>query len=202
MGFINILSVPLYTPLTNSPVEHFEGEIEGTLLSIEFLTYAGYGRNKVSIEVQPGIWAQTLEYLNINIENKIPIVLDIEGKNLTVWIPKPAAFIFNKGLVFSKRIEDTKKAKDLYYIFDILAYRDSHKRELINGVKEVAAAYHPGWFKTFKDNLNKYFIDEPKNGINMVFTQKPANAFKDFNDDQLKNHIEYIFKTFIKEIES
>jgi hypothetical protein len=183
-------------------VEHFEGEIEGTLLSIEFLTYAGYGRNKVSIEVQPGIWAQTLEYLNINIENKIPIVLDIEGKNLTVWIPKPAAFIFNKGLVFSKRIEDTKKAKDLYYIFDILAYRDSHKRELINGVKEVAAAYHPGWFKTFKDNLNKYFIDEPKNGINMVFTQKPANAFKDFNDDQLKNHIEYIFKTFIKEIES
>ncbi|MDR3669164.1 MAG: GSU2403 family nucleotidyltransferase fold protein [Ignavibacteriaceae bacterium] len=193
---------PNYTPITNTPIGQFEGEINGVLVSIEFLTYAGYKRSKDSIEVQTGIWAQTLEYLNINIENKIPIVLNIEGKELTIWVPKPAAFIFNKGLVFTRRMDDTKKAKDLYYIFDILSFRDSQKIKLIKEIKEVAAKYHNGWLNTFKNNLNKYFIEEPKNGINMVFAQKPAYSFTDFNDDQLKNHIEYIFKTFIKEIES
>ena len=193
---------PNYTPITDTPVGQFEGEIDGVLVSIEFLTYAGYERSKPSIEVQTGIWAQTLEYLNINIENKIPIVIDMAGKKLTIWVPKPEAFIFNKGLIFTRRIGDIKKAKDLYYIYDILSFKDSQRINIVDEVKELAATYHPKWFRTFKDNLSKYFIEEPKNGIILVFSQIPSNTFKDSNADQIKNQIEYIFKTFITDLET
>lgn len=33
----------------------------------------------------------------------------------------------------------------------------------------------------------------------MVFNQRTTGAFQNFNDDQFKNYIETIFKTFIEE---
>jgi hypothetical protein len=40
---------------------------------------------------------------------------------LIVQVPSPAAYIFQKGLSFTRRRDKQKAPKDLYYIFDILA---------------------------------------------------------------------------------
>ena len=62
-----------------------------------------------------------------------------EPRYLEVLVPTPAAFIFNKGLVFRRRNNHLKKAKDLYYIFDILANLEGteRQREVKEGDRQI-----------------------------------------------------------------
>ena len=47
-------------------------------------------------------------------------------------LPSPSAYIFNKGLIFPRRKARTKKGKDLYYIFDLLVYRDDFRDKIVS----------------------------------------------------------------------
>lgn len=114
--------LPIYYGNSNPPIVHYEGNILDKSVEIEFLTDMSYDRDKDSIEVQEGLIAETLEFLKICIENTMNISVFIEesgGKDkiLEVRIPQPAAFVFNKGIVFKRRKDPQKQAKDLYYIF-------------------------------------------------------------------------------------
>lgn len=52
------------------------------------------------------------------------VAIDDAGpkKDLMVKVPTPAAYIFHKGLIFTRRKDRGKRAKDFYYIFDSLFY--------------------------------------------------------------------------------
>lgn len=76
------------------------------------------------IEVQKGLHAEVLRYIIISLDNVMALTVDDLAdaglQPLEVNVPTPAAYIFHKGLVFQRRKNRNKKAKDLYYIFDIL----------------------------------------------------------------------------------
>lgn len=125
-----VLSALGFRPVAISPesplMTAYEGEIDGIELQLEFLTHLPGSREDIAILVQSGLSAQALRYTSILHENQVEIpihdfLIDGELVDLRINVPTPSAFVYNKGLVFPRRNNIRKKAKDLYYIFDILS---------------------------------------------------------------------------------
>lgn len=191
----------VYKTRSQPPVVHYEGEIDGLDVEIEFLTdLKGSGDAEV-IEVQPGLHAEALRYLNVLIENTIEVAIDdvpgIEaGTNLGVRLPSPAAFIFNKGMVFPRRRERLKKGKDLYYVFDLLAYREDFRYQIVADLIRLGERYRP-WFKTFKNNLAAAFSDPGSEAVVLTADQRPPDAFKAMNESQMRQFVFSAFQDFL-----
>jgi len=188
------------------PAVSYEGNIEGSEVEIEFLTELRGSGEDVVIKVQEGLNAQALRFISLLLENTIVVkIADYilpEGENLQVRVSTPAAFIFNKGLIFTRRNKRAKKAKDLYYIFDILANCQELHGEIIDSFSEFKENYHTSWLRRFIKNLNAYFSDITSEGVYMVPTQRPDGTFPNMNDEQFAQYVLGIFKEFISQIES
>jgi hypothetical protein len=179
------------------PVIHYEGEIEGLEVEIEFLTDLKGSSAKEAIEVQPGLHAEALRYLTLLIENTIEVSVDDvpgvdAGSSLRARLPSPAAYIFNKGLVFPRRKERSKKGKDLYYVFDLLAYREDFKGQIVADLIRLGERYK-AWFKTFSSNLAAAFPDPGSEAVALTGEQRPPGEFRALNDRQLE---QFVFSTF------
>jgi len=202
-----LLDAGLKTTFKNSdtpPVIHYEGAIDGEEIEIEFLTDQRGPRDDVVIEVQKGLHAEALRYISIPISHAIEVTIDdfrIGGEchPIRVKVPSPEAYIFHKGLIFERRKDKLKKAKDLYYIFDILANCPELRERIIEGLKGFEKE-HPPWFSHFIKNLQKTFSDLTADGILMIFNQLPAGAFPKLTEDQSREYIFGIFQEFIEEL--
>jgi hypothetical protein len=178
---------------------HYEGNIEGCDIEIEFLTNQEGSNSDVVIEVQKGLHAKALRYISIATDNTIEITIDDftnqeDGKPFRVKVPTPQAYIFNKGLVFKRRKDELKKAKDLYYIFEVLTYCDAIEQKILSGLVELKVS-SPAWFDRFLKNLSDNFADSSSEGILMVSSQRPVYMLPELNEDQFK---QYVFRTFKK----
>ena len=187
------------------PAVSYVGNIEGSEVEIEFLTELRGSGEDVVIKVQKGLHAQALRFISLLLENTIMVKMDDfitpEGENLQVRVSAPAAFIFNKGLIFVRRNKRAKRAKDLYYIFDILANCQELHREIIDSFAEFKKNYHTSWLGRFLRNLNAYFLDITSEEIYLVQSQRPDGAFPHMNDEQFRQYGLGIFKEFIGQIE-
>lgn len=197
---------PSFKSLDAPPVIHYEGTIDGEEVEIEFLTDQRGARDDRVIEVQKGLHAEALRFISIPIIHAIEVVIDdfrIGGKYhpLTVKVPSPEAYIFHKGLIFERRKDKQKKAKDLYYIFDILANCPELKEQIIEGLNGFEKEY-PSWFSRFIKNLQKNFSDLTVDGILMISSQRPAGAFPKLTNEQFRQYVLGIFQEFIKELTS
>jgi hypothetical protein len=119
-------------------------------------------------------------------------------QSFMVKVPTPQAYIFHKGLVFEKRREDLKKAKDLYYIFEVLTYCNTIEEKIISGLVKLKGIY-PKWFDKFLKNLSVNFTDSSSDGVLMVSSQRPTYMLPELNEDQFK---QYVFGAFKKLLES
>jgi hypothetical protein len=188
------------------PIIHYEGKIDNFEVEIEFLTnQVGSSEDKV-IEVQKGLYAEALRYLSISLENVIAVKIDdfdneSERYVFEVKVPAPAAFIFHKGLVFQRRKDKIKKAKDLYYIFDVLVNFSDSDDNILNEFKQLKNRYKP-WFDKFISNMEKYFSDMTSEGIQLVSEQRPIMSFLRLTDDQFKFYAFGIFQRLIKNIKN
>jgi hypothetical protein len=195
---------PVFKSSDIPPVVHYEGIIEGQEVEIEFLTNQRGAKDDVVIEVQKGLQAEALRFLSISISDTIEVTIDdfwTEGNYspLKVKVPSPEAYIFHKGLIFGRRSDKRKKAKDLYYIFDILANCPEFNERIIEGLRGFERKY-PSWFSRFIKGLKENFSDLTADGILMVSSQRPAGAFSNLTDDQFKEFILGIFQELIEEI--
>jgi len=195
---------PVFKSTDIPPVVHYEGIIEGQEVEIEFLTNQRGAKDDVVIEVQKGLQAEALRFLSISISHTIAVTIDdfwTEGKYspFQVKVPSPEAYIFHKGLIFGRRSDKRKKAKDLYYIFDILANCPEFNERIIDGLRGFERKY-PSWFARFIKGLKENFTDLTADGIFMVSSQCPSGAFSNLTDDQFKEFILGIFQELIEEI--
>ena len=190
----------LYTP----PIIHYEGTIDDCEVEIEFLTDKKGSKEDVVIEVQKGLHAEALQYISIALENVIEVEIDdfpVEGntQHLRVKVPSPEAYILHKGLVFTRRKEKAKMAKDLFYIFDVLVNGSEIEGQIINGFKSLKVTY-PKWFKNFVKNLEVYFSDLMSEGVFLVSSQRPVYSLPALNDDQFKQYVHGTFRNLIEKI--
>ncbi len=195
---------PTFKTLDTPPVIHYEGTIDGEEVEIEFLTDQKGAREDIVIEVQKGLHAEALRFISIPIKHIIEVIIDdfrIGGEYhpLIVKVPSPEAYIFHKGLIFEGRKDRQNKAKDLYYIFEILANCPELTERITGGLKEFERTYCP-WFLRFIKNLKDHFSGVASDGIGMVLSQRPAGAFRELTDEQFKEYILGTFQELIEEI--
>jgi hypothetical protein len=188
------------------PIIHYEGTIEGVAVEIEFLTDQTGSRPDVVLEVQKGLHAEALRYVSILVENILQLTIDdaawiAPSSPLIVKVPKPAAYIFQKGLAFTRRRDKIKAAKDLYYLFDILAGIPQIRDEIVADFA-VFSKTQPKWFRTFIKNLEKYFASINAEGTLRVAAQRPAGVFPGLEDDQLRQFAFRTFEIFIHQLRS
>ncbi len=108
-GFIHIFK-SMDVPATEAYVK----EINGTEVEIEFLTDSAARNDKSKNIVIAGVVAQPLSYLNLSLQ------MTIEFQTYSGRIGRvvsPGAWMFHKGLTFTKRKSSLKKVKDLYGIW-------------------------------------------------------------------------------------
>ena len=90
------------------PVIHYEGNYNGINMEIEFITNLKGNKDVRTIKVQEDLYAEALKFIDISIKHTQKIKL---ANNLIVKIPRPSAFIFNKGLVYKRRNDKLKSEK-------------------------------------------------------------------------------------------
>ena len=186
------------------PVIHYEGVLGGDDVEIEFLTDQRGTKEDVVIKAQKDLHAEALRFVSIILDNPIEVEVDdllIEGilYTLKIRVPSPAAFIFHKGLIYQRRKERHKKAKDLYYIFDIIASCPELMDGIISDLKIFKKQY-PSWSKTFHNNIEGSFKDLTSEGIKMITSQRPEGAFPELTGDQFRQYAFGKFQELIEEI--
>lgn len=191
-----------FKSIDTPPIVHYEGKIDNFDVEIEFLTNQAGSKNEKVIEVQKGLHAEALRYISISLENVITVTIDdfadaAKPHPLEVKVPTPAAFIFHKGLVFQRRKNKNKKAKDLYYIFDVLLNFSDGRKDIFDEFKFLKKRYKP-WFGDFVLNMEKYFLDVTSEGVQLVAGQRPINSLPRLTDDQFKTYVYGTFQELIK----
>lgn len=79
-------------------------------------------------------------------------------------MPTEVAYSFHKGLTFSERLNQDKKAKDILSLYYMLVFSPNRKKivQEINGFKK-----HTYW-RQFEKNIYKYFQSKQSSGIRML----------------------------------
>lgn len=190
-----------FKTLDTPPIIHYEGTIEGVNVEIEFLTDQTGSRQDTVLEVQKGLHAEALRYVSILVENTRELIIDDVGMMkdavpIIVQVPTPAAYIFQKGLSFTRRRDKLKASKDLYYIFDLLAGLPGIQDKMLADF-ETFSKKHAEWFRKFFSNLRTCFESPSSEGSLRIVEQRPADAFPELDDDQLKHHAFRTLEQFI-----
>lgn len=164
----------------NPPAVCFRKEVGELNIEIEFLTPLRGARNDETLLVQSDLAAQALRYSDILLEEPLRVRISeyIEGEivDLKLFVPRPAAFVFQKGLAFTRRIDRIKKAKDLYYIFDIIAGYPEFSDDLVKGMEQFKTD-SPAWFRRFIKNMTEYFLATGAPAPRMIVEQRSGSAY-------------------------
>jgi len=195
-----------YKSRNRVPAVSYEGKIGGFDVEIEFLTHLKGSGNERVIKVQPDLHAQSLRYISVLLENAIEVTIDdcLVGKKsvMKIRVPSPGAYVFQKGLTFSRRINEIKKSKDLYYIFDVISQDPEWTKSIRDEISGFKSKYPLKWTRRFVKNLRDNFQDVNSKGVSRVLSQRPGDAFPDLNDDQFKQYVLGIFRDFIEKVGS
>ena len=181
------------------PLIHYEGQIDGVDVEIEFLTDLTGSETDLVKKVQPDLHAEALRYIALVVENVTELTIEdipeVKGTDpMFVRVPTPAAYIFHKGLIYQRRRDPRKIYKDLYYIFDILTGCGEHRTSIIADLDTLSEKYR-GWFRRFVRNLEADFTGPESDAVLGVAGQRPPDVFDGLDDDQFRN---FAFGTFME----
>jgi len=156
-------------------VQIYDSPPNSDLLPIELLAPLTGPREQITVEIQDGVTAQALRYLNILLENTMDVHLSGEAVpgspgELTVRIPTPGAYIFHRGLI-DPRGGSRRRGKDLYYIFETWASLPDQQDRMVAEIREMRTRYPSPWYGRFRANLESLFPHSGARGVLLVFEQ-------------------------------
>ena len=141
----------------NTPaVQSFIKQINEVEIEVEFLT-DNKSRNQEDVVIisDAGVNAQALSYIEMSLKEAMPLSLPSGAK---IFVVKPEAWVFHKGLSFTKRTAKVKKYKDLYGIWFVLTQLNDVSFAAQKSLLLLMKRNPVNWERTFKDNL-KSWID-------------------------------------------
>ena len=135
-------------------------------------------REQATVEIQEGVTAQTLRYLNILLENTFEFRVSAQTAGgspdeLTVRIPIPGAYVFHRGLI-GARGGSRRRGKDLYYIFETWASLPNQRDQIVAEIGELRVRYPRPWYRRFRSTLESLFPNSAGEGVLLVFQQYEA----------------------------
>ncbi|HUS70475.1 MAG TPA: GSU2403 family nucleotidyltransferase fold protein [Anaerolineae bacterium] len=177
-----LLAAEGYTQILGGPSELaaqiYQSPPNSDLLPIEFLAPLTGRRQQATIQIQKGVTAQALRYLNILLENTFDVRLSPEAAagsvgELTVRIPIPGAYVFHRGLIHPRGIS-RRRGKDLYYIFETWAGLPDVRDRIVTEIGQIRSLYPRAWYRRFRSNLENLFSSPAAQGVLLVFEQYEA----------------------------
>lgn len=171
----------VFKDLDDPATEAYVRDISGAEVEIEFLTDDSVRNNKDKNIVIAGVVAQPLSYLTLSLQttSKFQTYSKVTGNVVT-----PSAWIFHKGLTFTKRKSSLKMLKDLYGIWYVASQLGDFSDRTLDEFN-VLAKQHPKWFKTFQKNLQTWFEDASPNDWSKLEAQDPSGRLRKLNFEQI-----------------
>ncbi|MGV8084155.1 MAG: GSU2403 family nucleotidyltransferase fold protein [Coriobacteriia bacterium] len=172
--------------LRTPPIVCYVGQLKGCEVELEFLTIERGDREGPRM-VQSGLYAVGLHYIDLLLGRPFEICVDLSGQSTQVRVPSPASFVIQKCLTFRQRREQERRAKDLYYIFDVWDSCREWRDWILTEAAELRIS-RGSWMKRAVANLDQPFAEPDGEGIRMLVTQRPATAFTEMSDERFAQY--------------
>ena len=162
--------------MSGPAAQRFENLENEDLLDIEFLFPLTGPRQHQTVEIQKGVVAQTLRYLNILLDSVMEVYAsgELPGGDvvtLPIRVPTPGAFIYHRGLVSAFSPDRGMQAKDLYYIFETWMNYPDRQDDIVREIDELRRRYPRRWYDRFRANLDRLFSSDIAEGVLLVSEQ-------------------------------
>ena len=154
--------------------EAYVKEIDGSEVEIEFLTDSATRNDKSKNVVIAGVVAQPLSYLTLSLQMTMKFQT-YSGE--TGRVVSPGAWIFHKGLTFTRRKSASKIHKDLYGIWYVATQLGDFSEEAMAELFFLSSQ-HSKWFKTFQDNLQDWLSNASPLDWSRLEAQDPSGKLK------------------------
>lgn len=156
------------------PTEAYVKEINGEEVEIEFLTDDSTRSDKEKNVTVAGVVAQPLSYLKLSLQRTMKFKT---GADETGKVVSPGAWIFHKGLTFTRRKAESKKLKDLYGIWYVATQLGEFSESAVKEAAKLGKA-HPSWLKTFHSNLQGFVKNASPADWTKLEAQDPFGGLK------------------------
>lgn len=154
--------------------ESFVKEIDGVEVEIEFLTDSATRNDKNKNVVIAGIVAQPLSYLTLSLQTTMEFRTYSEEVGKVV---SPGAWIFHKGLTFTRRKSSSKMLKDLYGIWYVATQLGDLSDQALAEFAFLSRQ-HPKWQQTFRKQLSNWVNQASPADWAKLEAQDPAGKLK------------------------
>lgn len=173
-----------YKDRETPPTESYAKEIEGVEIEVEFLTHNCARKSHQNVFVA-GVSAQPLGYLELSLEKTIEFTT---FSNETGFVVAPGAWLFHKGLTFTKRKSELKKLKDLYGIWYVASQLGVFSLQALAEFEDLALSY-PTWYKTFRKNLDTWIESASRRNWIELEAQDPYGVLKELHFKRVVNDL-------------
>lgn len=174
-GFIHVFK-DVDVPATESYMK----EIDGLEVEIEFLTDASARNDKNKNIVIAGVVAQPLSYLTLSLQR----TLNFQTYSKEIGrVVSPEAWMFHKGLTFTRRKSSSKMLKDLYGIWYVATQLGDFSEQAVTEFNRLAEQ-HSKWFKTLCKNLHTWIERASPSDWSKLEIQDPAGKLKRLHFEQ------------------
>lgn len=96
----------------------------------------------------------------------------------------PGAWVFHKGLTFTKRKHSLKILKDLYGIWYVASQLSDFSDYALDEFNDLAKQ-HPKWLKTFQKNLQNWLNNASPSEWDKLEAQDPSGRLRRLNFEQI-----------------
>ncbi len=165
--------------------EAYVKEIDGLEVEIEFLTDSGTRNNKNKNVVIGGVVAQPLNYLTLSLQ----MTTEFQTYSNEIGrVVSPGAWMFHKGLTFTRRKNSSKMLKDLYGIWygstQLGDFSDQALAEF-----NILTKQHFRWFETLRKNLHHWMVNATPTEWSKLESQDPAGKLKKLGFERIINKL-------------
>lgn len=179
----------------------YELERDGVEIELTFMTPRVGKDERPATVIPAGVVATLLRYVDVLLASRMKVRIKDQtagGQQIDVeaTFPTPEAYCFQKGLSFVERSDPKKKAKDLYYVFDLLASYPELRKRCESEIPKLQASFPPKWYSRFLDNLDKHFKTPESEGAILVEGQRPGGG----SDPAFRAQVCRTFQDFIKRL--
>ncbi len=157
--------------------EAYVKEIEGLEVEIEFLTDSAIRTDKDKNVIIAGVVAQPLSYLTLSLQmtREFHTYSGRMGR-----VVSPGAWMFHKGLTFTRRKSSLKMLKDLYGIWYVASQLGDFSEQAVAEFS-ILTLQHPKWFETLQKNISHWIENASPSEWSKLESQDPSGKLKKLN---------------------
>ncbi len=176
---------PIFKDLDIPATESYVKEVEGSEIEIEFLTDSATRSDRNKNVMVSGVVAQPLSYLTLSLQTTVEFQTYSKQSGRVV---SPGAWMFHKGLTYTRRNSRSKSLKDLYGIWYVTTQLGSYSTQAIHEFIMLSKKYSK-WFDTFRKNLSQFIKKTSPIEWSEFESQDPEGKLKKLHFERAINHL-------------